>query len=158
MEGEANFAAGRLLFLREEFRDRLLSGPISYDRIKTLSAEFGNTQTSTLWRAIECLDVAAFGIVSQHPRRRLKPDKPKARYLVGSKTFPEQFDLDEETAFALLRGYCKGQRGPIGDGEVVLQDRNGDEQIFTAETFFNGYDALTLAIHKTARIVTVAVP
>jgi hypothetical protein len=65
IEAEANFATGRLLFLRDRFREELLAGCVSLERIKALSSEYGNTITSTLWRAVECCDGPAFGMVSR---------------------------------------------------------------------------------------------
>lgn len=63
LEAEANFAAGRLLFLRDGFRDRLLAAPVDFDAIKALSRTFGKTITTTLWRAVEAMDVPAVGLI-----------------------------------------------------------------------------------------------
>jgi hypothetical protein len=48
IEAQAHFAAGRLLFLRDAFTERLRSEAISFARVQQLSKDFGNTMTSTL--------------------------------------------------------------------------------------------------------------
>ena len=53
VESEANFAAGRLLFLQDAFVEHVRSSPLTFESVKALSKVFGNTITSTLWRAVE---------------------------------------------------------------------------------------------------------
>lgn len=83
IEAEANFATGRLLFLGDRFREELLAGCVSIERIKALSGEYGNTITSTLWRAVESCKGPAFAMVSQHPKY-VTGEKPRVRYFVIS--------------------------------------------------------------------------
>lgn len=45
IEAEANYGAGRLLFLQSAFTDRLFDSEITFDRIRKLAVEFGNTIT-----------------------------------------------------------------------------------------------------------------
>jgi hypothetical protein len=84
IEAEANYAAGRLLFLREAFAEQLLSTPLSFGSLRALSKEFRNTMTSTLWRAVESLPTPTFGMVSQHPRYS-DPKRPDVRYFLRSR-------------------------------------------------------------------------
>ena len=80
---------GRLLFLQEAFTERLLSAPLTFGWIKKRSAEFANTMTSTLWRAVESAEEPAFGLVSQHPRDAL--GETPLQYFVRSRSFAQHF-------------------------------------------------------------------
>lgn len=148
VEAEANYATGRLLFLREAFTERLRSTALTFDRVKTLSGEFGNTMTSTLWRAVESTEQIAFGLVSKHPRDYASDSPP--RYFIRSRSFAAQFDrVTEAQIFASLRTFCFGRRGPIGNDEVLFPDDSCQQQhIFFVEVFFNGHEALTLGVHR----------
>jgi hypothetical protein len=59
--------------------------------------------------------------------------------------------------YSLIKSYCRGRRGPIGDGEVTIRDDNGTEHVFYLETFFNGHEALTIGQHRYARVTSSAV-
>lgn len=155
LEAEANFAAGRLLFLRDGFRDRLLAGPVDFNAIKALSKTFGNTMTTTLWRAVEAMDVPAVGLISCHPFER--EDEP-VRHFVRSRAFAERFG--EQAAVGLFRElakFCRPGRGPIGAGEVPLTDAFGDRHVFDFECFNNSHDTLTLGVCRRTSPVVVAV-
>jgi len=107
LEAEANYATGRLLFLRDAFAERLLSSaPVSFDRVKELTREFGNTMTSTLWRAVETIHSPTFGLVSQHPRHQLDPERAAVRYFLRSQTFREQFSSVTEAEVFCALGSC----------------------------------------------------
>lgn len=157
LEAEANYAAGRLLFLREMFDDRLLSEPIAFGRVIGLSKEFGNTMTSTLWRVVETLETPAFGLVSEHPKTgRAKPGTHLVRYFLRSPAFMRQFpEVTPIALFDAIRRITWGNKGPIGAGEIALADEAGVDHLFFAEAFFNGYDALTLGIHQGSRVAAV---
>lgn len=156
IEAEANFAAGRLLFLRGEFEERLISEPVTNRRVLALAKEFQNTIATTLWRTVESMDIAAFGLVSQHPAQRQDPDKPTIRYFIRSRQFAECFPAgSQQRLFAKLQGVCRAGRGPIGDTEIVLADANGDDHVFHMEAFFTKYDSLTLGLHTHKKALAV---
>jgi len=67
LEAEANFGAGRLLFLQDQFVEFSRSSSPTFSLVQCASKKFGNTITSSLWRLVEALDIPALGIVSQHP-------------------------------------------------------------------------------------------
>lgn len=67
LEAEANYAAGRLLFLQDEFTERVRATSLSFDQVRQWSTDFGNTMTSTLWRIVESVESPTFGLVSRHP-------------------------------------------------------------------------------------------
>ena len=157
LENEANFAAGRLLFLRDRFTDECLSIQPSLANVKTLGKSFGNTITSTLWRTVESLASPAIGIVSGHPKYRSAEDGPPWKYFVRSPSFERQFSrISPEAVFEEVRGYCSYVRsGPLGAAEVAFHDDNGTRHIFAFETMHNSYDSLTLGVQLRAHAVIV---
>ena len=134
-----------MLFLRDRFREELLAGAASIERIKALSSGYGNTITSTLWRAVECCDTPAFGMVSQHPAY-LSAEKPAIRYFVVSASFSGEFNqTGSEGIFRGIGTLCSSKkRGPLADEEVAIRDDNGMVHRFHVECFSNTYDVLTL--------------
>jgi hypothetical protein len=154
LEGEANYGAGQLLFLRNRFVEEARASTIGFDTVQDLKKRFGNTLTTTLWRYVESVfpDRPMFGVVSVHPHpdhrpRNFDPRDP-CRYFIRSVAFAAQFpQVSEIEVFAILTSYCAPRRGgPLGEHEFQLADANGDVQLFTTETFFNRHEALTLAV------------
>lgn len=158
MEAEANYAAGQILFLQERFPDEGNACMPSFSQVQRLHKIFGNTLTSTLWRYVEQIhpDIPMVGLVSGHPHpEKRKPDfdlTNPCKYFIQSKEFAARFGiLTEQSLFTLIASYCRPQKaGPIGDGEIILTDGNGGRHQFYFETFFNGYDALTLGVWRHA--------
>lgn len=146
IEAEANFGAGRLLFLQDRFTDQLRGSPLTIDRVKALGGVFGNSITSTLWRAVEASAAPMFGLVSQHPKRPLGEEP--IRYFIRSRSFLDRFDgVTPTQVFRVLQSFCRGSRGPLGTDEVIFFDSNGDPHVFLVECFYNSYEALTLGVH-----------
>jgi hypothetical protein len=157
IEAEANYAAGRMLFLQGAFQERLLSSPVSFDRVKALGKEFGNTITSTLWRTVESQELPAFGLVSRHPHHETSAAKEDIRYFLRSPRFSVQFPhITGEAVLKRLADFCRGGRGPIGSSELVIPDINRDQHVFFVETFFNSHDALTLGLYRRTRAPVIA--
>jgi Zn-dependent peptidase ImmA (M78 family) len=152
MEAEANYAAGQLLFLADQFRTDASDSEPSMQHVRRLSERFGNTMTSTLWRFIEQghsgRPMVALVTGHPHPAKR-KPDfdaDNPCRYCVQSPAFALRFGgLREVDLFRVVTGYAGAQRGgSLGAGEVVLSDGANERHLFRFETFFNGHEALTL--------------
>lgn len=157
LESEANFAAGRIIFLRDRFVDELFSSSLNLASIRNLSKNYGNTITSGLWRTIESLDIPAFGMISEHPRQDRIEDNP-IRYFIRSPRFASEFsNTAAASQFKRLTSFCRPGKGPIGESEFVLMDDNGDEHVFFIECFFNSHDALTLATHRQSHSSTVTI-
>ena len=157
LESEANFSAGRILFLRDRFANELFSSTVNLKSIKTLSKSYGNTITSALWRTVESIDIPAFAMISQHPRDLQIKDNP-IDYFIRSPCFVREFSNAKAVSqFERLISFCRYGKGHIGESDFVLKDDNGDEHIFFIECFFNSYHALTLAtyVRKHSLIVTV---
>jgi hypothetical protein len=152
MEAEANYAAGRILFLGDRFRAEAEASTPSLELVRTLSKGFGNTMTSTLWRFAEQghggRPMVALVTGHPHPTKRkvdFDPARP-CRYCIESPPFRERFaNLTELDLFQVIVGYCGAQTGgSLGQAEVALRDCNGEPHVFAFETFFNRYEALTL--------------
>ena len=71
VEVEANFAAARLLFLRERFTDEARSLDPSIKAVRELHGIFGNTLSTTLYRFVETAGTERpmVGLITDHPHR-----------------------------------------------------------------------------------------
>ena len=159
IEHEANYGAGRLLFLQDRFSEfALRAGKPTFAIVKAAQKEFGNTMTSALGRLVEAVDIPAIGMVGPHP---LYPDggADPCRYFIRSRAFEAQFSaVSEVDVLRVIRGYASwSKRGPLGTQEAVVRDDNGDEHLFAFETFYNGHEALTLAVFARRRQTSVSV-
>ena len=156
VEAQANFAAGRLLFLRERFTEEARSLEPSIEAVRSLRETFGNTLSTTLYRVVESLgvDLLLVGMISGHPHltKRSKDFDPSSpcRHFIRSPAFRMHFGkISEVQLFWNVSGYCGSQGGgPLGKDQLVPVDDNGDGHRFHFETFFNRYDALTLGKYR----------
>ena len=159
VEAEANYAAGRLLFLSNRFRNEAGSMEPSIATVQRLTKVFGNTISTTLYRFIETFseNLPIVGMITGHPHplRRLDDFDPTnpCRHFIRSKAFVQRFgSISESCLFGQVVGYCGTQSGgPLGEDEIVLTDNNGAQHCFFFETFFNRYDALTLGTYLRPR-------
>lgn len=165
VEAEANFAAGRLLFLRSRFSEEAQSQQPCYETIRQLSKTYGNTLSTTLYRFVESIgnENPIVGMITCHPHADHRPidhdpSKP-CKYVIQSPAFQTRFaKITEIELFEVMAGYCGRQRGGmLGQCELILSDDNGDSHRFYFETFFNRYDALTLGVYVKPEPVRVAV-
>ncbi|MBK1853800.1 ImmA/IrrE family metallo-endopeptidase [Verrucomicrobiaceae bacterium 5K15] len=150
MEAEANYAAGSLLFLNQRFVEEVKSTPPSIASVLNLKKIYGNTLTTTFWRTIEHCgeETPILGLIGQHPKD-FADEKPDFKHIILSRKFREQFDPPELTGLkSKIALYCYGNRGPLGKRSLILTDVNGDPHSFKFETFYNGYDALTMAVYE----------
>lgn len=165
VEAEANFAAGRLLFLRERFMEEARSLDPSIDTIRALKKAFGNTLSTTLYRFVESAgtELPIVGMITGHPHvsRRSKDfdQSDPCRHFIRSPAFAQFFGRwSEVELFTHVTAYCGAQRGgPLGEAELALTDDNGEGHRFYFETFFNQYDALTLGRYLRPELRVVAV-
>ena len=163
LESEANYAAGQLLFLQDRFTVEARDLAKELGTVLEIGPRFGNTLTSTLWRYVEeahC-ELPMVGLVTGHPHRPPEgfDEKNPCKYCVQSPIFRMQFSTVEESElYSCICNYCGWQRGgPLGEDDVVLRDDNGNAHLFHFETFFNGYDALTLGVHRNKCAAAIAV-
>jgi Zn-dependent peptidase ImmA (M78 family) len=161
IEAEANYAAGRLLFLRDRFAEEARDLPPTIETVQSLNGTFGNTISSTLWRFVETVGAARpmVAMISGHPHvsRRaddFHPSKP-CRHCIQSPAFQSHFSqVSEQMLFQAAVSYCNAKNGgPLGSTEISLRDDNGDDHVFVFETFFIRYrppgvgEALTLGVY-----------
>lgn len=157
IEAEANYGAGRLLFLGGTFVEAVRSAPVDFQLIQSMHKLYGNTMTTTLWRVVEASLDASFGLVSAHPRRLTVSDQQEIRYFIRSPKFATEFAcLAADQIFAEVRRRCHGRKGPIGDGQFALADDRATAHEFRFQTFFNGHDALTLGVRVRTLPVSLA--
>lgn len=165
VEAEANFAGGRLLFLRERFVAEARSLDPSIGSVQRLHGAFGNTLSTTLYRFIESAGIERpiVGLITGHPhvtRRGADHDPAKpCRHFIQSQAFAARFSrMPEVDLFEAVAGYCGSQSGgPLGTAELILTDDNGDQHRFVFETFFNRYDSLTLGVYLRPEMRVLAV-
>ncbi len=150
LEAEANYGAGRLLFLGNKFEAECRDLPPGFNAVASMAKRYRNTLASTLWRYVENLGQTSpiVGLVSVHPSTPVINGAPVIRYFIRSAAFTARFSAIEEVEiFKFIRMYCgTRQRGPLGEGLIPLVNDRGEKEIFRFETFFNGYDALTLGL------------
>ena len=162
VESEANYGAGRLLFLQGIFDEYVRCSKPSFAIVQGAKKTFGNTLTTSFWRLVETLDIPALGVVGKHPhhdRRAINPARP-FRYFVRSRKFLEQFSSVTETDIVgMIRSYCSWKkRDPLGEAELGFEDDDGEEHLFRFETFSNTHDVLTLITYLKKHSVMVAAP
>lgn len=162
VEAEANYGAGRLLFLQGIFDEFVRSSKPCFELVQEAQKEFGNTLTTSFWRLVETIDIPALGVVGKHPHHdRYSIDRQQPfRYFIRSRKFLGQFSsITEADAFDMVQSYCSwNKRGPLGEKELLLNDDNGEEHVFLFETFSNTHDVLTLITYLKPHGHAVVVP
>jgi len=96
-----------------------------------------------------------------HPSRQtsIKKSIAPCKHFIQSTAFKAQFAKQtEQGIFEAIRRYCGSQRGGfLGRSELILVDDNDIAHRFAFETFYNGYDALTLGVHLKLEPALIAV-
>lgn len=155
IEAEANFGAGKLLFLGGRFALEARDYHPEFRSITALKNRFGNTLTSTFWRFVEDRDPssAAFGLISDHPKHPhigAREDGSRVHHFVTSTGFRLRFPaVSPMDAYELVRRNCSWKsRGPVVGGEDVLIDSAGNVVRFALDGFSNTYQVLTYGIAR----------
>jgi hypothetical protein len=164
VEAEANFAAGRLLFLRNRFVEEARSSSNQIRSIQALHKTYGNALASTLYRYVESVGehVPVVGMMTCHPHAEKRPKDfdplIPCKHLIQSSAFKRRFGKVQVSAlFFEVVKYCGRQSGgPLGQAELLIRDDNGELHRFYFETFFNRYDALTLGVYIGAQSTVVS--
>ena len=161
MESEANFAARRLLFMRDRFKDHALSSPLTLALASDLKKVFGNTMTTTFYSLVEIQDVPAFGLITEHPKKPTNDFDPQnpCRYFITSPSFDAEFgNVTDTQLYSILKGYCGYGKWDLGKTETIISNSRNEPHVFRMETIFNHYDALTLGVmvgkHKSSVLVS----
>lgn len=151
IEAEANFGAGRMLFLGDRFSIEAKDYQPSFKSVQALKDRFGNTLTSTFWRFIE--DRAplepTFGLISTHPNHAdIGPtaNGSGVHYFIKSAAFRQMFPaVTAAHLFELIRPNTSWRRrGPVVEGTASLIDGGGSVRTFVLDGFCNTHQVLTL--------------
>jgi len=159
IEAEANYGTGRMLYLGDIYRDRLLSCEPTLTSMREIAREFGNSMKSGLWKGVETLDIPACGMMSVHPWERVVEDDEKIDHFIRSVQFANQFaGWDEMDIYRKLAKVVKRRgHGPLGEDYVILTDIAGAEHIFQFECWANKYGVMSLGRYVSLKPVAVAV-
>lgn len=156
LEHEANYGTGKLLFLRNRFTVEALDLEQTISSVNELADNFGNTRTSTFWRCVETWGarIPVLGVITGHPHPTMRKNNfdeaNPCRHFIQSPVFAQKFsNVNEKDVFNEIVSYCSRNRGgPLGAGEVILFDDNGDGHWFSFETFSFHHNILTLGIYS----------
>lgn len=163
IEAEANYGAGRLLFLQDMFSIEARALPLSFTSVITLSKRYGNSIVSTFWRTVEQRDPeqAVFGIISIHPRHPDvgKHEGPKPwRYFIRSSAFLSQFaTISADEVFKIVTQEATYKRvGPVLSTDRIFTDVIGDDWEYHILSHSTGHALLTLGYLVRRRTIVVA--
>lgn len=151
IEAEANFGAGRMLFLGDKFRLEAKDYKPSFKSVQALKSRFGNTLTSTFWRFVEDRDPLdpTFGLITVHPNHAdigATADGSGIHYFIQSAAFRQMFPaVTAAQLFALIRLNANWKRrGPVVQGTTALVDGSGSARTIVLDGFCNTHQVLTL--------------
>ncbi|HAS88079.1 MAG TPA: DUF955 domain-containing protein [Desulfovibrio sp.] len=149
IEAEANYGAGRLLFLGKHFESAANDYDTRFKSILDLHNLYNNSITTTFWRFIECTHTESkmFGMISEHPYYPKSPIDPSApcEYFIQSQSFADEFSADIINIYKQIESCCSYRRQQIiGEGIIQIENTNGQVHDFSIEIFCNYYQALTL--------------
>lgn len=164
LEAEANYGAGRLLFLQERFSADARDLSLDFRSVKQLADRYENSIVSTFWRTVEERNPgqSVFGLISVHPLHNDigKHDGPDPwRYFIRSPLFRTQFaNVAPADVFGLIARHATRRRtGPILLADDILPDATGKIFEFRLESFSNQHALLTLGFPVRERPLVVAV-
>lgn len=163
LEAEANYGAGRLIFLQDRFGQDARDLPLDFSSVKVLSQRYANSIVSTFWRMVEerSPSHATFGMISVHPHYEdigAHDGSEPWRYFIRSAQFCLQFPhVEASDVFALIDRHASRRRtGPILVAEDVLVDVTGQVFEFSLESFATKHAMMTMGCLTRVRAPMVA--
>lgn len=155
MEAEANYGGRRLIFMGDQFPSEARDCAFDWRSIQQFHKRYGNTLTTTLWHMVceRDPDHPAFGLISKHPYHSdicVRAGNDNVAYFPRSRGLIERFPkLTHDLAYAAVVDHAsRSKRGPVGQGESVFYDANGDPHVFEIYSFSNTHDLLTYGLWK----------
>ena len=153
LETEANYAAGRLLFLGDRFTEDSRDLSPTVDNLKFLAKRYAASLTTTLRRYVEQgPDIAMAMLVSTPPWTLQQPtDQPhRWRQFAPSGRFAALFgNISAESLRRILDSHTAYKRGgKVADFRFDLQDSRGDRHELRAWSFNNQHYLLTLFVEE----------
>ena len=163
LEAEANYAAGRLLFLGERFTQDARDLAPTVDAVKILAKRYGASMTTTLRRYVEQgPDLPMAMLVSTPPWAEPSEDQPdRSRHFIPSDRFTDLFpQISAESLRKTLDSHTSFKRGgKVADFRFDLVDAVGDRHELRAWSFNNQHYLLTLFVEeRRVTAVTFAPP
>lgn len=165
MEAEANYGGRRLIFLGDQFQREALDCAFEWKTITQFKDRYKNTLTTTLWHMVCERDPShpAFGLISRHPYHGgicPKAGNDNVAYFPRSQGLIERFPgLNHDIAYSAVVQHAGTRKsGPVGHGESIFYDANGEAHIFEIYSFCNTYDLLTYGIYRKPYVGNVSVP
>jgi len=155
LEDEANYAAGRLLFMGEQFsRDARDVAP-TVDGIKALAKRYRASLTTTLRRYVEEGPDVAMAMLVSTASWTIKPadQEHRWRHFVPSTRFAQLFpDASADSLRVAVDSQARYQRGgTVADFALGLLDARGERHEVRVWSFNNQHYLLTLLVEE-ARI------
>jgi hypothetical protein len=152
LEDEANFTAGRLLFLGNRFTQDARDIPPTIAGVKSLAKRYGASLTTTLRRYVEQGPEIAMAMLVSTPAWSQQPDDQphRWRHFVPSARFSGLFPDASADEFRVLvdkhARYRKG--GPVAEFGFGLLDARSERHEVGAWSFNNQHYLLTLFIEE----------
>lgn len=163
LESEANYGAGRLLFLQDRFGEDARDMQFKFDSVKALAPRYANSLVSTCWRMIEERnpEQATFGLISVHPHYEdigAHDGADPWRYFIRSKQFRLQFPhIKAADIYALVARHATLRRtGPNLLTQDLLIDVTGKAFEFSVESFATKHAFMTMGCLARVRPQIVA--
>jgi hypothetical protein len=163
LEAEANYGAGRLLFLQDRFSTEARDLALNFESVKQLAGRYQNSIQSTFWRMVEDRDpgLATFGVISVHPHHPTVGQHNgthPCRYFIRSAAFRSQFAgySPDEAYASITRLATRRKAGPVCCEEDIIKDVLDQDWVFRIESFSTGHALLTIGAPVGRRSVLVA--
>ena len=158
LEDEANYAAGRLLFLGDRFSRDARDVPATVEGLKLLAKRYAASLTTTLRRYVEEGPEIAMAMLVSTPSWAQRPSgQPhRWRHFVPSPTFAKLFpEVSAEALRVLVDEHAKHRRGgTVADFEFALLDARSERHEVRAWSFNNQHYLLTLVVEHENRTQT----
>ncbi len=163
LEAEANYGAGRLLFLQDRLALEAKDLALNFSSVKQLAVRYRNSIQSTFWRMVEDRDpaVPTFGVISVHPHHPTVGQHNGAhpcRYFIRSAAFRSRFaSYTVDDAYgSIMRLATRRKAGPVCCDEDLIKDVLEEDWVFKIECFSTGHALLTMGSPIGRRPVLVA--
>lgn len=152
LENEANYGASALMFCGSVFSEEASRTIPCWASVEELKKRYGKSYQMTLRRYVEHGPDHTMAMLVSTPSWEDKPeDQPgRWRHFAWSPQFEEIFSTAQAaTLLGAVDMHALPRRGgPVADFNCFLKDDDGNLHEFHGESFFNGYDLLTLFVHK----------
>lgn len=152
LEVEANYAAGRLLFLGNRFTEEAMDLSPTIEAVKSLAKRYRASLTTTLRRYVEQGPDLAMAMLVSTPSWAEQPNdqEHRWRHFVPSVRFATLFpELTADSLRTALDGHAAYRRGgKVAEFQLGLIDARGDRHELRVWSFNNQHYLLTLFVEE----------